>query len=61
MTAASPYGDGKAAGRIADVLRALPAIETLLRKRDSLPVCGADGEGAEIGSGRRASMYGSSS
>jgi len=61
VTAASPYGDGKAAGRIADVLRALPAIETLLRKWDILPVCGADGEGAEIGSGRRANMYGSSS
>jgi hypothetical protein len=61
VTAASPYGDGKAAGRIAEVLRALPTIETLMQKRDILPVWGADGEGAEIGSGRRASMYGSSS
>lgn len=35
----NPYGDGRSAGRILDVLRALPPAEKLLRKRFHLLEC----------------------
>jgi UDP-hydrolysing UDP-N-acetyl-D-glucosamine 2-epimerase len=43
----NPYGDGYAAGRIVEVLRAVPLGRELVQKRDVLPAGGDAGGGAD--------------